>query len=511
MPLWVVLVFAVAIVVNALAGIATNLTVGVMRSVSAFANEVRAIDTVNVRIYNLASYPVVGAACLFYLWPLIRYFRAGAPQPPPPVIQRRALAGPAMLARLSFLPWLVGLVLFPSLTVYRFGYWSTDLMSQQVLSPLVNGFLAAATLFFLVDLIFRTRVIPHVFATVPLVEADGVLGLWARLLVFLAAVAFLPLFTMLGLARGAGNRLMAGVDQAAVIGLLNQASSMTFVIYVALGIFLTLVLTRSLTRPLAEVAKALRRIQAGDLEVAIRPTANDEVGVVEDGVNRMAAALRDRERILQTFGRIVEPTVRDHLLNGTFRQGGELRSASVMFCDLRGFTAFAEAAPADQVVETLNEFFTTMTAQVRAAGGFVDKFIGDALLVVFGLFDEDSRRGDGGAAAALACAAAMSRELEALNLRRAARGMTPLRIAGGIHTGDVVAGLIGAADRHEFTVVGDTVNVAARLQEVCKSKGWQFLASEATVQRGRGAAAMQESDAVSVRGRNEPVLLYRLS
>lgn len=511
MPGWVVLVFVVAIAVNALAGVTTALTVGVMGSITPFANAVRSADAVPLRMYNLIAFPSVTFASVAYLLPLIRYFRAGTPQPAPLRIKRRALSAPLVLAVFCFLPWLVGLAVFPFLTVYRFGHWSTELMSQEILSPLVNGFLATTTLYFLIDLVFRSRVVPRVFADGQLSEVSDAasLRLRARLFLFLAAVAFLPLFTMLGLARGAGGRLQAGVEQSEVVQLLNQASSTTFIVYVVLGIALTLLLTRSLTRPLTEVARALRRIQSGDLDVEMRPTANDEVGIVEDGVNRTVAALRDRDRILQTFGRVVEPVVRDHLLRGGLRLGGELRVATVMFCDLRGFTAFAETAPPNDVVETLNEFFTAMTERVRGAGGFVDKFIGDALLVVFGLFDAEANA-DGGAMPALQCAGAMRAELEALNLRRRERSLPPLRIAGSIHTGEVVAGTIGAQDRHEFTVVGDTVNVAARLQEICKQKDWDFVASQATLERAQRLTDAYLCEDVMIRGRSEVVRVFRL-
>ncbi len=211
-----------------------------------------------------------------------------------------------------------------------------------------------------------------------------------------------------------------------------------------------------------------------------------------------------------------------------------------MFCDLRGFTAMAERMPPAEVVATLNAFFTTMTAWVRACGGFVDKFIGDAMLVVFGLFDEGvdgnraaaSSAGDGsrasastsgaadgipagvsssgatGAAAALRCALGMRERLSALNVERAAANLAPLAVSIGIHSGEVLAGTIGAADRHEYTVIGDAVNVAARLQQLCKEKGRMLLVSAHTYELARSAGfdgALTLSDSVQLRGRSEPV------
>ena len=134
-------------------------------------------------------------------------------------------------------------------------------------------------------------------------------------------------------------------------------------------------------------------MRAGDLDQPVRVTAADEIGVLEEGVNAMAATLRERERILQTFGRVVEPVVRDRLLAGDLRADGEVRTVSILFCDLRGFTTFAERTPPRELVQTLNEFFTAMTAWARDCDGFVDKFIGDGVLVVFGLLHDDRRTG----------------------------------------------------------------------------------------------------------------------
>jgi adenylate cyclase len=233
--------------------------------------------------------------------------------------------------------------------------------------------------------------------------------------------------------------------------------------------------------------------------------------VLADGVNAMVETLRDRERILQTFGRVVEPSVRDRLLAGGVGATGELRTASILFCDLRGFTGMAENAPPSEIVASLNEFFTTMTVWVRECGGFVDKFIGDAMLVVFGLFDVNGD-GDAGAAAALRCATGMHERLMHLNALRAGRNQPPLAVSMGVHCGDVLAGTIGAADRHEYTVIGDAVNVAARLQQLCKDEALAMLVSDAAYERARRAGCDVElvrRDAVTLRGRREPIGLLQ--
>jgi adenylate cyclase len=368
-------------------------------------------------------------------------------------------------------------------------------------------------------------VTPTVFPQGRVAEVSGSLapGVRTRLLLFLIAVAFIPLFMFLGLVRAATVRLASGMPAAEVMASLATASTITFGIFVVLGILLTLVVARSLTLPLACTVAALKRVQRGDLDVKVLVNSADEVGVLADGVNAMVETLRDRERILQTFGRVVEPSVRDRLLAGGVGTSGELRTASILFCDLRGFTALAERTPPAEVVASLNELFTVLTMWVRECGGFVDKFIGDAMLVVFGLFDEHgSGNGhpsiagtgaDDGAAAAVRCAVGMHDRLSELNAARARRDQPALAVSIGIHCGDVLAGTIGAADRHEYTVIGDAVNVAARLQQLCKEEGQSLVVSAAAYHRARTAGCtttLTARDPVVLRGRTEPIAVVQL-
>jgi adenylate cyclase len=513
-PGWLVLSVLLGIGANVVAGTATGLTVSLMQGASEFARAVRVNDLAWLPVWRWVVYPTLIAAVLAYLWPLLAFFRRGGEEGPSQLVQRRAVSAPVVVAALGFSGWVSGALLFPLLTVVEFGRWSGDLMSQHILSPLVNGFLAATTSYLLLDWVFRTRVVPHVFPDGRLTDVPGAmaLGVGGRLVVFLIAVAFLPLFTMLGLVRAAGARLGAGMAVDAVVPELVLASAAIFGLYVALGVGLTMLLARTFTRPLADVAGALRRVRRGALDQPVRVSATDEIGVLEEGVNAMAATLRDRERILQTFGRVVEPVVRDRLLAGDLRAEGEVRTASVLFCDLRGFTAFAERTPPRDLVRMLNEFFTAMTAWARECGGFVDKFIGDGILVVFGLFDDDAERG-AAAGAAVRCALGMRGRLARLNEERAGRGEAALGMKVGVHTGPVVAGTLGATDRHEYTVVGDTVNVAARLEELCRDAGCEVIVSATTWELARaGGAALPEAvrSAVTPRGRDEQVDVYRV-
>ncbi len=513
-PAWLWLGALITVGSNLLAVFTSSRTFGAMGGVSDFALAVHRQSERLALYYNPVAFIGTSAIIYVYLRPIIIYFTHQRGEPASLLVQRRAVSTPLTVAFMGLVPWLLACVVFPAAAFITFGRWSPELMSQQVLSPLVSGFLAATTTYLLLDWLFRARIAPHVFPAGRLAEAPGalMLGVRGRLLVFLLAVAFTPLFTMLGLVRAAVARLDAGVPMAKVMPILSHASSVTFAVYVLLGVALTLILARVLTRPLVQVAGALHRVQSGDLEVDVRVGSSDEVGVLADGVNAMVAALREKEHILQTFGRVVEPSVRDQLLSGELRLGGELRVASVLFCDLRGFTAFAEHTPAPAVVATLNDFFTVVTGWVRECGGYVDKFIGDAVLVVFGLFDNDPHAArSASAAAAVRCGVGIRQRVADLNARRHAAGQPPLAVAVSVHTGEVLAGRIGAEDRHEYTVIGDTVNVAARLQQFAKELGHDLLVSETTYElaRARGVAApVTLQDSVSLRGRREPVRVF---
>src|SRR6185503_4466552 len=207
-------------------------------------------------------------------------------------------------------------------------------------------------------------------------------------------------------------------------------------------------------------------------------------------------------------------SVRDRLLAGDLAPGGEQRTASILFCDLRNFTSLAEHSTPDELVRTLNEFFSLMTEWARASGGFVDKFIGDGLLVVFGLFGDGTGSDRAhGAAAALRCAHGMLDRLGQLNTARKSAGRAALGLKIGVHTGTVVAGLIGAADRHEYTVIGDTVNVAARLEQLCTEHGCDLLVSETTwsLAAAEGVAGeVTMRAAVALKGRDEPVRVFAI-
>lgn len=221
----------------------------------------------------------------------------------------------------------------------------------------------------------------------------------------------------------------------------------------------------------------------------------------EHAVNEAAA----RERVTSLFGQHVSPAVVERLLDRSHGEAGELREVCVMFLDIRDFTAEARRRRPDEVVAYLNEVFAFMIEAVDRHHGIINKFLGDGFMAVFGAPLDDPR--------AAANAVAAAREILAeIDRRGLGTGPWPLRIGIGLHVGQAVTGNVGSPRRKEFTVIGDAVNFAARLEQLNKEHGSRLLVSEAVARALDGSAGQAtELGAVAIKGYAEPMRVWRLA
>jgi adenylate cyclase len=251
---------------------------------------------------------------------------------------------------------------------------------------------------------------------------------------------------------------------------------------------------RSLADPLETIRDALAEVEAGNTDVVVPVYDGSEVGLLQAGFNSMVGGLRERERIRDLFGRAVGRDVARLALARGIELGGETREAAVLFVDLVGSTAFAAHNEPSVVVASLNRFFGVVVDVTARHGGWVNKFEGDAALCVFGALDEHPDA----ATAALAAGRELTAELQS-QLPDLAAGL-------GVAAGEVVAGNIGAADRYEYTVIGDPVNAAARLADLAKLRPERALAADAVLERANREEAQrwQLADTVTLRGRPTP-------
>jgi adenylate cyclase len=247
----------------------------------------------------------------------------------------------------------------------------------------------------------------------------------------------------------------------------------------------------------------MARVAAGDLTASVPVRSTDELGDLNDHFNAMVADLREAERARELFGRYVSTAVARQALERGVALGGELTRATAMFVDLRGFTALTERTPAARVVGLLNEYYALVERVCDQQGGVITQFLGDGVVVVFGgplrPFGDHARR-------AVRAAIALQRALEARNARSAER----LQAGIGLCTGDIIAGNVGSAGRVTYTIVGDAVNQAARLQVKTRDLGASILLTDSTraALGGADGFALRSCGAVPLRGISAPVEAY---
>jgi len=309
------------------------------------------------------------------------------------------------------------------------------------------------------------------------------------------------LFWMLGTGAPIVGLMLAGllalVQQDYTLVRLAVVVIVVAGVVLVFGLLVTVLNARSVVAPVLSVRDALQAVEQGDLEVSVPVFDGTELGLLQAGFNEMVGGLREREHIRDMFGRHVGRDVAAAAARGEVALGGETRVASVLFVDLVGSTSFAAERDPAEVVAMLNRFFGVVVDEVDQRGGFVNKFIGDAVLAIFGAPTEVADHAGAALGAARDIAARLAEEVPEVG-------------AGiGVATGEVVAGNVGHRERFEYTVIGDAVNAAARLTDLAKDVDGRLLVAWASVEAASEAerAHWQRGDEVVLRGRSAPTAL----
>lgn len=288
--------------------------------------------------------------------------------------------------------------------------------------------------------------------------------------------------------------------------------AVAFALAVLAVIALGVIVAKIIAIPVFELVSASTRVAGGDLDVNVREQARDELGLLSKQFNHMVSQLRQREVMRDLFGRMVSEEVRESLLLGDQLQlGGELKTVSVLFTDIRQFTTFSENHSPKEVVGMLNNYFSIVNDAVRQAGGMINKFGGDSTMAIFGA--PMNLQPSESAHRALRAALSIRIQITEANARRVQAGLEPLNIGIGINTGEVITGNIGAEDRFEYTVIGDTVNVAARMQTLsAQYTDSNIFITRATYQafNQRERLLVTDLGEMPLKGRTELVHVYSL-
>jgi class 3 adenylate cyclase len=279
---------------------------------------------------------------------------------------------------------------------------------------------------------------------------------------------------------------------------IGLASGVSVGVTAAFSIWLSLVLADSVSGPIIDLRNAARRLGTGDLAVHVPVVSTDETGELAAAFNAMVAGLGERQRLHEAFGVFVDPALTERVLTeGTDLRGEEIE-ASILFLDVRGFTKFAERAAPQKVVACLNQLYEAVVPVIERHGGHANKFVGDGLLAVFGT----PRRHADHAARALAAA------FEIAQLVKDGVG-GELRVGLGVNSGRVVVGTIGGGKRRDFTVIGDHVNTAARVEAATRLTGDDILITESTLRAlGCSAEDFEERPSIPLKGKTATVRLY---
>ena len=489
----------ITIISNILAVVAT------VRGSVYIENDARRIyaDFVTVHpVYNIAHY------FFAFLIPAIlsiSYVFCGK-RNEPEQMKLRLINLPVMYSVISSSGWLFSY--FSDLAVIliiksKFGVSITEPLISNSIFTLLKVILVFAFCYFTLESFNRRIFLPRYFSEGNITDIKGTLrpSISMTFIAFYLTICVFPVTYFL-------YHLVA-VQMKYGISITHQEIIMS-VVFLFSFFGLTVQLSDLFTKPLKELIKKSKLIAKGDYRIYDCPiVSNDEFGSLTDSFNKMSKSLQEKDFMRDTFGKVVDPHVRDYLLEKSVNLGGEKRNVTVMFCDIRSFTAMSENMEPEKIVMLLNRYFTALGICITRNGGIINKYIGDAIMAIFGAPVECGQHSVNAIKAALE----MRKALVKLNSEFALENLPAIKFGIGIHTGPVLAGNIGAMDRIEYTVIGDTVNTSSRIESLCKCYGKDLLISGSTVSCSKdfgdslGCTFVAESE---IRGREEKVKLYTI-
>ena len=408
---------------------------------------------------------------------------------PEPGEQRAILRGPMQSALLAGTFWAAAVLMFGGLNAA----FAPLLGLGVALTVLLGGITTTAVAYLLAERMLRAATAEALKAHPPdrpLVPGVIFRSLLAWSLGTAVPIVGIMIVALFALARDEVTRTELAITALGLGG-----------VALFVGLFAVVLAARAASDPIVSVREALSRVEQGDLDVEVPIYDGSEVGLLQAGFNRMVEGLRERRRIREVLGAYVDHDVAEHILEEGVSLEGEEVEVTLLFLDVRDFTAWAERAEPREVVEGLNGLFELVVPIVHEQHGHVDKFVGDGLLAVFGAPRRDEEHADKALAAALGIADAVNGD-----------GAPTLEIGMGLNSGHVVAGNVGGGGRLEFSVIGDTVNVAARIEAATRETGDCILLSEHTAEAlKRDDVELEERPDVELRGKTERVRLFGIA
>lgn len=448
------------------------------------------VSSTRVILTNLAATGIymLFASVVGILWGVRRLRGAGrwlrAERDPDEEERRAVVLGPARLATVVAALWLLATVVFTALNAT----FALGLGIVVAVTVLLGGVSTSAVAYLLSERVLRAATARALAARPP--DRPLVPGVVSRALLAWSLGTGVPLLGLLTVAIVALTRGGVSPSQLSVTVLGLGGASLV------VGFLLAVLAARATADPLVAVRGALQQVERGERDVEVPVYDGSEVGLLQAGFNRMVGELRERERLREVFGTYVDHAVAEHILEEGVSLEGEEVDVTLLFLDVRDFTGFAESTPPGEVVTRLNELFAEVVPIIREHEGHVDKFVGDGLLAVFGAPQRQEHHADAALAAACKIHSDVCRNED----------NTGLKVGMGLSSGPVIAGNVGGAGRLEFSVIGDAVNVAARVEAATRETGDPVLISEHTAERlTRNDVELEPRPDVELRGKSAPV------
>lgn len=281
------------------------------------------------------------------------------------------------------------------------------------------------------------------------------------------------------------------------------------IIVLSLSVIFVWFFSKSISTPVKRLVLAATEIKQGNYEIDLQAKTKDELGLLTTSFVEMGKGLAERERLKDSFGRFINKEIAELAMRGELVLGGETKETTIFFSDIRSFTAISEKMEPSEVVEFLNEYMTLMVDCVNKTNGTVDKFIGDAIMAVWGAPASTGNPKED-ALNCLRAALKMRAALIFFNRGRGGEKKPIIRIGCGINSGAVVAGQIGSHERMEYTVIGDAVNIASRVEALNKPMGTDILITEYTYNLVKEYVVVEEMPPVTVKGKSKPLRVFAL-
>ncbi len=324
-------------------------------------------------------------------------------------------------------------------------------------------------------------------------------------------VTLLFLFFVISILPFAFMFMDSSLIQMAESGIIHlqveDENDIVFLIITASIIFVCIVvsiytLSSQLKNSINSLLSVFKRVEEGELELSAPVITNDEIGQLAYNFNRMIAGLKEREEIKETFGRYVSGEIAEYVLSNKSLLEGEEKTVTILFSDIYNYTTISEGLSAQETVRLLNRYYNMLVEIVRNHKGVVNKFIGDALMVVFNTPISDPEH----ARHAVQCAQEIITVTENVTFEHDIK----LKTRVGINTGTVVAGNLGSSDRYEYTVIGDPVNTAQRLENLNKKFDTRILFSASTLESAGNDIEAKPMGSVHIKGKAEPIQVYTI-